>query len=232
MSNGVRHCRMDPDEGAVRRRLRGDAEAAVLRPRSNSPRPTMSNAWRRCQESDVIVARRPSRACAAPPCATCDIPRSRTAVVHAGEPLGRLVPVLAQRLDVGPVADAEAGRVGRAERQASRRRSGRTTGTSSTSARNCISRLLAVMPPSTLSVRELDAGVAVHGLDDLARLPRRRLQHGAREVALGDVAGQAGDHAAGVAAPVRREQARRTRARSSSRRCPRPCAPASRSRAR
>src|SRR3712207_8596283 len=37
-----------------------------------------------------------------------------------------------------------------------------------------------------------------HRFDDLARLPRSRLEHGAREVPLGDVAGQPRDHAARV----------------------------------
>ena len=63
------------------------------------------------------------------------------------------------------------------------------------------------MPPSTFSARRSTPASRVHRLDDLARLPRGRLEHRAGEVALGDVAGEAGDHAARVAAPVRREQA-------------------------
>src|SRR4029077_3125697 len=53
---------------------------------------------------------------------------------------------------------------------------------------------------------QLDAGVLGHGVDDLAGLPGGGLQHGTGDVRLGDVAGQAGDDATGVGAPVRGEQ--------------------------
>ena len=72
--------------------------------------------------------------------------------VHGGLPHGRAVPVGAQHLEVGPVPDGEPRRVGRAERH--RLGAERTLhGTSSTSAMNCMSRLLAVIPPSTFSRR-------------------------------------------------------------------------------
>ena len=83
---------------------------------------------------------------------------------------------------------------------------GRITGTPRTSAWCCISRLFAVIPPSTFRVVMLHPGVLVHGVDDLPRLPTRRLQHRARQVPLGDVPRETGDHTACVGAPVGREQ--------------------------
>ena len=67
------------------------------------------------------------------------------------------------------------------------------------------------MPPSTLSDSSVDAGVLVHGLDDLAALEGRGLQRRAGDVAGGDVAREAREHAARVGLPVRREQARERR---------------------
>src|SRR5690606_15593679 len=54
---------------------------------------------------------------------------------------------------------------------------------------------------------ELDAGVLRHRVGDFARLVGGRLEGGAGDVALVDVASQADEHAARVALPVRREQA-------------------------
>ena len=49
---------------------------------------------------------------------------------------------------------------------------------------NCMSRLLAVIPPSTFSVRRVSAGVGVHRVDHLAGLPAGRLQHRTGQVPL------------------------------------------------
>ncbi len=72
---------------------------------------------------------------------------------------------------------------------------------------NCISRLSAVIPPSTFSVVSVEAGVGVHRVDHLAGLPAGRLEHSTRQVTLGDVRRQPDDHPARLASPVRREQA-------------------------
>ena len=67
------------------------------------------------------------------------------------------------------------------------------------------------MPPSTLSDSSSTPESCVHRLHDLAALVGRRLQRRAGDVPGVDVAGQAGDHAARVGLPVRREQARERR---------------------
>ena len=83
---------------------------------------------------------------------------------------------------------------------------GRLTGTPSMSAWICMHRSLAVTPPSTLSTSSVHAGVLLHRLDDVAALVADRLQRGPGQVRVGVEAGQPDDRAAGVGAPVRREQ--------------------------
>ena len=149
--------------------------------------------------------RRPSPSCAAPPCATCDSPSRAAAGSIAGSHSAALCQCAPQRLDVGPEADRQAGGVGGAERRRlgdDRPHDGHVEHVGERLHEQVVGGHAAV----DLERAELHAGVGVHRVDDLARLPRRRLEHGAGEVALRDVAGQPGDHAARVAAPVRREQ--------------------------
>ena len=104
------------------------------------------------------------------------------------------------------------GRVGRRPARSSRRPRGGSPARPRMSAWNCMSRSLWTMPPSTLSdVQGRRPSRSSIASIDLAGLERRRLQRRAGDVARVDVAGQAGEHAAGVGLPVRREQARERR---------------------
>ena len=90
----------------------------------------------------------PSRGCAARPCATGAAPRSRSSGAMAGSHCAserhcaRRVARSGQKPTARPAAYAAPRQVVSVIRE-------RTTGTSSTSARNCMSRPLAVIPPST-----------------------------------------------------------------------------------
>ncbi len=62
------------------------------------------------------------------------------------------------------------------------------------------------MPPSTFSACQLDPRICVHRVNDLATLPRGRLERRPGDVSGVDEAREPGDHAACLAAPVRGEQ--------------------------
>jgi hypothetical protein len=64
------------------------------------------------------------------------------------------------------------------------------------------------MPPSTLELPDVDAGVLLHRLKYVAGLVRDGFERGAGEVAAIRVAREPRDDAARRVAPVRREQAR------------------------
>ena len=118
----------------------------------------------------------------------------------------RLVPVLAQLVGVLPEADREAGRVRRAER--------RGLGDDRPADRDAEdvgldlhAQLVGGDAAVDLEHLEVDAGVLLHRLGDVAALVADRLQRGPGQVGVGVEAGQPDDRAAGVGAPVRREQA-------------------------
>ena len=130
--------------------------------------------------------------------------------VHLRRPLGVLAPVGAEVVDVLPEPDREPGRVGGAERRGLghlRPDHGHLQAVGLELHQQVVVDHAAV----DLELLQLDAGVRLHGVEDLAGLPRGRLEGGPGDVALVDVAGHAHDRAARVAAPVRREQARERR---------------------
>ena len=143
-------------------------------------------------------------------------------LVHLRRPLLVLRPVRAQVLDLRPEADRQAGGVGRAE--------GRRLGDLRPDDRHAQDvglelhqHLVEHHAAVDLEGRQRDAGVGVHRVEDLAGLPGGRLEHGPGDVALVDVAGEAGDHAAGVDSASTARTGRRTPGRSTRRRCPRRC---------
>ena len=174
---------------------------------------------------------RPSRGSVRPPCATA---RTRVRAGRASmrgsqrrssAQRSRSSSSSAQKPTARPAAKAAPSAVVSVTR-------GRTTGTPSTSAWNCISSSLAVMPPSTRSSAKRHAGDRADRVEHLARLPGGRLQRGAGEVA-----------GVGVARSARRSRRARRRAstartgrrrpaRSTRRRCRARCARAPRPRPR
>src|SRR5450759_985187 len=125
--------------------------------------------------------------------------------VHLGLPGLVLGPVGAKVLDLGPVADREAGGVGRAEgcRLGNLRADDRDAQDVRLELHEQVVEDHAAVD---LEGRQRNAGVGVHGVEDLAGLPRGRLEDGTRDVALVDVPGEAGDDAARLVLPVRREE--------------------------
>ena len=127
-------------------------------------------------------------------------------LVHGRVPLLGLGPVVPDVLLAGPEAGGQAGRVGRAERGG--------LGDDGADDRDVEDvrlelheQLVAGHAAVHLQRGERHAGVGVHGVDDLAGLERRRLEHRAGQVTLVHVPGEADDGAARVRTPVRREQA-------------------------
>src|SRR5450631_3236569 len=108
-------------------------------------------------------------------------------LVHARGPLLVLAPVLAQVLHLRPEADGQAGCVGGAER--CRLSNGRSHHGHAENVRLELHQGLVVDHAAVhLERGQRDPGVGVHGVDDLTRLPRRRLERRPCDVTLVDVA--------------------------------------------
>src|SRR6266545_67388 len=127
-------------------------------------------------------------------------------LVHLGAPVLVLAPVGPEVVDLLPEPDGQARRVGRAERRGLRH--GRPDHRHAEDVGLELHQEVVVDHPAIdLQLLQGDAGVRVHGIHNLAGLPCRGLQGRPGDVALGDVSGEAHDRAAGVASPVRGEQA-------------------------
>ena len=195
--------------------------------RVTAPMPCIRRASFRCATRagtacrSTSTRRRPSPGCARPPSSSPRSPSSRCSSVHCGSQRFDSFQFCAQLVGVVPEAGGQAGGVGRAERgglgdHRPADRHAEDVGL------DLHAQVVGGDAAVDLEHVEVDAGVLLHRVDDVAALVADRLQRGPGQVGVGVEAGQADDRAAGVASASTARTGRRTPARSTRRRCPRP----------
>ena len=117
--------------------------------------------------------------------------RSRTSASMWRRPLGVLLPVAASARPGRATPRSPSPAAYAAPRQVVSETTGRITGTPEHVRLVLHQQVVLGHAAVDLEGGDLHPGVLVHGVHDLPRLPARRLQHRARQVRLGDVAGQA-----------------------------------------
>ncbi len=176
-----------------------------------------------------ITRRRPSRGCAARPSAS---PRSRRRAAPRSTRASSACPPaswLRRSSGFSPEPDGQPGGVGRAQRGGLRRRPGLTDVDAEHVGLDLHAQVVGGDAAVDLQHLQVYAGVGLHRVDDVAALVADRLQRRAGHVRVGVEPRQAHDRAARVRTASTGRTGRRTPARSTRRRCPRPAAPAPRS---